>query len=262
MRVEGGKQLCFHRIQHPRRPRNTLQRHDFMVKSMEMNPAIFVIVPAFNEANVIRSVLQKLIASGHSVVVVDDCSTDSTWEILEELPVHALRHPINLGAGGALQTGMSYALLQGADVIVHFDADGQHKVEDIEVLTAPILAGEADVVLGSRFLREEDTKAIPAKRRFVLRCARIIDGLLTGVWLSDAHNGFRALSAEAASRIYLYENRFAHASEILTQIRRSGAHYVERPTSIVYTEYSQEKGQSAWNGIRIVIDVVLRRIFR
>ncbi len=227
-----------------------------------MNPSIFVIVPAYNEANVVRSVLRELMAAGYTIVVVDDGSSDHTWEILQELPVHALRHPINLGAGAALQTGMSYALLKGADVIVHFDADGQHQVRDIEVLTGPILDGEADVVLGSRFLRKRDTEAVPPRRRLLLKCARIVNGFLTGVWLTDAHNGFRALSAEAASQIHLQENRFAHASEILTQIRQSGAHYIERPTSIIYTDYSQGKGQSAWNGIRIVIDVVVRRIFR
>lgn len=227
-----------------------------------MNSSVFVIVPAFNEATVIRRALLRLVDLGYNVVAVDDGSSDDTWDILQELPVHAIRHFMNLGQGAALQTGMSFALRCGADYIVHFDADGQHRMEDIEVLLDPVRRGEADVALGSRFLRQGDTAAIPLSRRLVLRCAVVVNGLLTGMWLTDAHNGLRALSREAAEAIYLRENRFAHASEILTQIRRAHLRYVERPTSIIYSEYSRAKGQSAWNGIRIVIDLVLRRIFR
>ncbi|MCH7549787.1 MAG: glycosyltransferase family 2 protein [Candidatus Krumholzibacteriota bacterium] len=227
-----------------------------------MKPSIYLIVPTFNEARVLEHGLEEVIGRGYEVVVVDDGSTDDTGEILERLGVHALRHPVNLGQGAALQTGMTYALLRGADVVVHFDADGQHRSEDIATLLEPIFSGEVDVVLGSRFLRSSDAREVPPGRRVVLRCARVINGLLTGVWLSDAHNGFRALNRHAAESIYLLENRMAHASEILLQIRRSHLRYVERPTTIAYTEYSQEKGQSAWNGVRIVIDLVLRRIFR
>jgi len=226
------------------------------------NPSIFVIVPAYNEGPVLRRGLDRLLGHSYEVVVVDDGSTDSTWALLADAPVHRLRHPVNLGQGAAIQTGMTYALQNGADVIVHFDADEQHQVGDIEVLTAPVLSGEADVALGSRFLRKEDADAIPFIRRLVLRAAVVVNGLLTGVWLSDAHNGFRVLSRRAAEAIDLRENRMAHASEILVQIRRAGVRYVECPTTIIYSEYSQEKGQSGWNAIRIVIDVLLRRIFR
>ena len=135
-------------------------------------------------------------------------------------------------------------------------------MEDIDVLMEPVRRGEADVVLGSRFMRSEDSEAVPPARRLLLRLAVIVNGGLTGMWLSDAHNGFRVLNRKAASSIYLRENRMAHASEILTQIRRAGLRCVERPTSIVYSDYSRAKGQSGWNGIRIVIDLVLRRIFR
>lgn len=223
---------------------------------------VFVVVPAFNEARVIRRGLQRLLGLGYQIVVVDDGSSDETWSILRSMPVHSLRHPVNLGQGAALQTGMSYALSHGADAIVHFDADEQHRVEDIEVLLEPLRRGEADVALGSRFLRTEDAEAVPPRRRLVLRAAVVVNGLLTGMWLTDAHNGMRALNRRAASKIYLYENRMAHASEILFQIRAAQLRYIERPTTIHYTEYSMEKGQSAWNGIRIVIDLVLRRIFR
>lgn len=227
-----------------------------------MSESVFVVVPSYNEARVIRRGLERLFGRGYEVVVVDDGSSDETWSIVTTMPVHTLRHPVNLGQGAALQTGMTYALAKGADVIVHFDADEQHRAEDIEVLLEPIRKGEADVVLGSRFLRKEDAAAVPRRRRVVLRAAVLVNAVLTGVLLTDAHNGLRALRRNAAERIHLNENRMAHASEILTQIRRAGVRYVERPTTIHYSEYSMEKGQSAWNGVRIVVDMVLRRIFR
>ena len=227
-----------------------------------MNRSVFVVVPIFNEERVIASALAPLLDQGYPVIAVDDGSADNTWQIIRSLPVHALRHPINLGQGAALQTGMTYALDRGAEYIVHFDADGQHRVDDIEVLLEPLRRGEADVVLGSRFLRDEDRRAVPPARRALLKAGVLVNGVLTRVWLTDAHNGFRAMTRDAAAKIHLQENRFAHASEILNQIRRNRLRVVERPTAIVYTEHSQAKGQSNLNAIKIVMDMILRRIFR
>jgi glycosyltransferase involved in cell wall biosynthesis len=222
----------------------------------------FVVVPAYNEERAIRSVLQLLIEAHYSVVLVDDASTDSTQLMAADLPICVLRHPINLGQGAALQTGMTFALLQGAEVIVHFDADGQHRVEDIDALIEPLVQGTADVAFGSRFLRKADSQAVPLARRVLLKSAVIVNGLLTGMWLSDAHNGFRAFTEAAARRIQIRENRFAHASEILVQVRRQRLTYVEVPTRISYSDYSKAKGQSSWNALNILIDLLLRRIFR
>jgi glycosyltransferase involved in cell wall biosynthesis len=227
-----------------------------------VNDNIFVVVAAHNEARVIGATVRPLVERGYSVVVVDDASTDETAEQLRGAPVAVLRHRINLGQGAALQTGMTFALRHGADFVVHFDADGQHRVEDIDVLLAPLRAGEADVVLGSRFLRRADRDAVPFRRRVLLKGGVVVNGLLTGMWLSDAHNGMRAFTAAAAARIDLRENRFGHASEILSQIRHARLRCVERPTTITYTAYSMEKGQSATNAFKIVIDLLLRRIFR
>jgi glycosyltransferase involved in cell wall biosynthesis len=226
-----------------------------------MNRGVFVVVPAYNEGRVIRSTVLPLVEAHYAVVVVDDGSTDHTASVLNGLGVYVLRHPINLGQGAALQTGMTFALQQGAEFVVHFDADGQHRAEDIATLVEPLRRGEADVVLGSRFLRQADRQAVPLLRRMLLRGAVIVDGLLTGVWLSDAHNGFRALTRAAAAQIHLRENRFAHASEILSQMRRLGLRYVERPTTILYTDYAKAKGQSMWNALNIVADLLLRRLF-
>jgi glycosyltransferase involved in cell wall biosynthesis len=227
-----------------------------------MDKSTFVIIPSYNESRVIRSTVEPLIDYGYSVVVVDDHSIDQTCAVLQNLPVYYLRHPINLGQGAALQTGMEFALQQGAEFIVHFDADGQHQAEDISMLLKPLRCDQADIVLGSRFLRWEDRQEVPVFRQLFLRVAVLVNWIMTGVWLTDAHNGFRALTRSAAQKIYLHENRFAHASEILIRIRHAKLRYVELPTKIVYTSYSKAKGQSLWNAVNIAVDLFLSRIFR
>lgn len=219
-------------------------------------------MPAYNEGTVIRSTLKPLVDQGFSVVVVDDGSRDNTSRRLKDLGVYRLRHPFNLGQGAALQTAVSYALQQGAAFIVHFDADGQHSPEDIHGLLEPVIAGKADVVLGSRFLRQEDWQAVPPTRRLLLKGAVFVNWLLTGLWLSDAHNGARAFSRRAAQQIVLRENGFAHASEILQQIRSMRLRFLERPTRIRYTKYSLLKGQRIWNALDIFVDLVIRRVLR
>lgn len=231
-------------------------------QDMHVNSTVFVVVPAYNECRVIRDTMRPLIEMGYSVVVVDDASTDGTASALKGLPVYILRHRINRGAGAATQTGMSFALAQGARYIVHFDADGQHRAEDIPVLLAPLLAGQADVVMGSRFMRPADRAAVPRARRLLLRGGVIFNGLLTGMWLTDAHIGLRAFTADAAARIDIRERGFAHGSEILQQIKRAKVRCIEQPTMVSYTAYSMAKGQSALNAVRIVFDLLLRRILR
>ena len=225
-----------------------------------INP-IFVLIPSFNEGKVIRQTIRSL-GDQYSIVLIDDASTDDTANAVRDLPIYYLRHDINLGQGAALQTGMDFALQQGADIVVHFDADGQHNPADIERFVEVLKNQKVDVVLGSRFMRQDDFLAIPRLRRLLLRIARIVNGMLTGLWLSDAHNGFRVMNRHALRTIQLKENRMAHATEILMQIRRQQLRYVECPTHIVYTEYSQVKGQRWQGAIDILIDVFINKYFR
>lgn len=226
------------------------------------NSSVFIIIPAYNEELVLEKTLTPLVDAGYSIVLVDDASTDSTSAVASKFLLHYIRHLFNLGQGAALQTGMSYALKQGAEILVHFDADGQHQMSDISKMIAPIIEKKCLVTLGSRFLCREDARMIPLAKRILLKGARLLNGLLTGLWLTDAHNGFRALSKEAANKIYLQENGFSHASEILMQIKQYGLSYIEIPTSIRYTSYSMAKGQSVWNALNIFIDLLLRRLFK
>lgn len=226
-----------------------------------MTDQIYVIIPAFNEGKVIRQTIRSL-GNQYHIVLVDDASTDDTANAVRDLPIYYVRHDINLGQGAALQTGMDFALQQGADIVVHFDADGQHNPADIDRFIEVLKTQKTDVVLGSRFMRQEDLLAIPRLRRFLLRVARVVNGLLTGLWLSDAHNGFRVMNRQALRSIQLKENRMAHATEILMQIRRNRLHYIESPTHIIYTEYSQVKGQRWQGAIDILIDVFINKYFR
>jgi glycosyltransferase involved in cell wall biosynthesis len=222
---------------------------------------VFVVIPAFNEGATLRSVVSEVLGFGYRVVVVDDGSAAPALPGLAGLKVSVIRHAVNLGQGAALRTGSDFALANGARIVVHFDADGQHDAAFIERLIAPVVRGEAEVALGSRFLRPADRVLVPAGKRLLLKAAVAVSWAFTGLWLSDTHNGFRALSRTAAERIRLEENGFAHATEILDSLRRSRLRFVEVPVTVRYTEYSRGKGQSMWNSFNIVFDLMLRRLF-
>ena len=212
-------------------------------------PAVFVVVPAYNEATRIRPVLQSLIRSGYAIVVVDDGSRDGTWQTLAIPGICRLRHAINRGQGAALQTGITYALLAGADFIVTFDADGQHSVDDIPKMLAPLIQESCDVTLGSRFLGVASN--IPWKRRLLLRLGVVFTGVVSGIWLTDTHNGLRAFTRDAASRISINIDGMAHASEIIHLVRRRRLRFQEVPVHVRYNHDVLQKGQSNFNALQI-----------
>ncbi|MBP5671271.1 MAG: glycosyltransferase family 2 protein [Victivallales bacterium] len=223
------------------------------------NKDIYIVIPSYNEGEALRRTVESLLPCGYEIIVVDDGSREDPRRMLEDLPIHYLRHPINLGQGAALQTGMDYAKAQGAEVVIHFDADGQHDKNDIPQFLSALEAG-AEVVIGSRFLRDSDLALVPKGKRILLRCARLVNGIFTGMWLTDAHNGFRALNRKALESIDLMENRMAHASEIMSQIRAAKLKVAEVPVTIRYTEYSKAKGQKWTNSLNILIDLILNKI--
>jgi glycosyltransferase involved in cell wall biosynthesis len=219
---------------------------------------VWIVVAAYNEAERLAATLEPLCHRWPHVVVVDDGSSDDTAAIALGHPVWVLRHLFNCGQGAALQTGIDFALRQGAQVIVTFDADGQHDCEDIAGLVESIHKGEADVALGSRFLGS--TEGMPWLRRLLLKLGVCFTRLFSGIRVTDTHNGLRALSRAAAERIRISQGRMAHASEILDQIRLHRLRYCEVPVRIRYSVETLAKGQSSWNVVRIVWDLVLGRM--
>jgi glycosyltransferase involved in cell wall biosynthesis len=220
---------------------------------------IFVIVPAYNERNILTKVVEDLVQQQYTVVVIDDGSNEQQNQYVTNLPIHYLTHQQNLGQGAALETGTIYALENGAKYIVHFDADGQHNCADIPALLNPLTLNEADIVFGSRFMKKNTS--IPISKTILLQLARYVNFVFTGILLTDAHNGLRALNEKAARKIRITENRMAHASEILFLVKKHKLRYTEMAVDIQYTAYSKEKGQSAWNSIRIFFDLLLHKLF-
>jgi len=221
---------------------------------------IHVIIPAFNEAAVIARVVSEVARAGYRVVVVDDGSRDATADVARSAGATVIGHPFNLGQGAALQTGIDYALAHGAELVVTFDADGQHRVADISRLTEALVEERADFALGSRFLGQAPN--LPTLRRLALIAATRFTRLTTGLQLTDAHNGLRAMTRRGAAAIRLRQNRMAHASELLSQIADSGLRYVERPVTIEYTAYSLAKGQKLRDAVLILLDLFARRLYR
>ncbi|MGZ9105348.1 MAG: glycosyltransferase family 2 protein, partial [Rhodoplanes sp.] len=168
---------------------------------MAASDRIVVVIAAYNEALVIASVVADVRRASYPAVVVDDGSTDATGEIAARAGAFVVTHPVNLGQGAALQTGLDFALAQGADVIVTFDADGQHRPADIAPLIAALAANKADYALGSRF--RGGAVNLPRKRRLMLAAATWFTRLTTGLDLTDTHNGLRAMTRRGASRIRL-----------------------------------------------------------
>lgn len=221
---------------------------------------ILVVIPAFNEAESLTRILPKFKGCLYNILVIDDGSTDHTKDVLLNLSANYICHSQNLGQGAALMTGMKYANDGNYDIVVHFDADGQHQVPDIATLITPLLTNQYDIALGSRFLKRETISRIPFRRRALLRIARYVDFAFSGILLSDVHNGLRALNRNAFSQMNLTLPRMAHASQILQEIKRLGLRYKEVPVDIVYFEQKHKKGQSLIVAFGIVLDLLKHKL--
>jgi glycosyltransferase involved in cell wall biosynthesis len=227
----------------------------------EADKKIIVVLPAYNEGPVIRQVITSLLKMVSTIIVVDDGSAVPVINQLHNLPLVIIRHRVNLGQGAALQTGLSHARKLNPDIVITFDADGQHNEDDIKNLIAPIISNEADVVLGSRFLPESES-IVPFARKITLQFGRMINFLLSGVLLTDAHNGLRAINKAALEKINLTENRMAHASEFLFELKKHKLRYREVPVHIRYTNYSRQKGQTGGDSIKVLFDLLLHKLFK
>ncbi len=223
---------------------------------------IFIVLPAYCEGAIIKDVINSIKTQGYNnVIVVDDGSTDNTYEESISTGAITIRHTINRGKGAATQTGLDAAKQLGADVTVTMDSDGQHNPQDIEKLIKPIIEGKADVVLGSRMLGE---KGMPSSRKLMNKIANFVTYIFFGIWVSDSQSGFRAYSKKALDSVYTYMDRYEFESEMLGQVKAAKLKIKEVPIKVIYTEYSLNKykhdaaftAQGLLNGIKMVIRLI------
>ncbi|MFP5346588.1 MAG: glycosyltransferase family 2 protein [Actinomycetes bacterium] len=221
------------------------------------NPDTAVVIPVYNEATVIASVVEGVLRHVDKVVCVDDGSSDGSADEIAKTRAHLVRHPVNLGQGAALQTGLEYALLDPAvRYFVTYDADGQHRMEDVLTMLDVARQQHVDVVFGSRFLGGRSE--VGGVKRVVLKLAVAYMNASSGIRLTDAHNGLRVLTRPVVERLDLRQNGMAHASELVNKVSKGGYSFAEVPVHILYTDYSKGKGQSLLNSVNILFDMLFR----
>lgn len=224
-----------------------------------MNEDVAIIIPVYNEARVVRGVVKNALKHFRYVVCVDDGSTDGSRAEIEKTEALLVEHPINMGQGAALQTGIEFARSLPVNYFVTFDADGQHRLEDVMFMVDTIQKKHKDFVLGSRFLGKSAIN-MPRTKKTLLKLAIRFSNMTSGIALTDTHNGLRVFNRRVAEEIKIKAPDMAHASEILDIISRNKYSYCEVPVVIEYTDYSRSKGQSIINAINIAFDTLLRKV--
>ena len=224
---------------------------------------ITIIIPAFNEETSIFEVVKTIKKAGYEkVIVIDDGSGDLTAETAKKAGAITYKHAINCGVGAALNTGFSAPEALNSDIIVTFDADGQHHAQDIEKIIAPIKTAEADVVIGSRFLDKIKKKSIPKIRIFYNKIANFISFLLSGIRLTDSQSGFRAFSSHALEKIKISTAGYDFLTDMNREIGIKKLRVKEVPISVTYSEYSLKKGQNFSTGIETFAKLIIKSLLR
>ena len=225
-------------------------------RQLEIAARTCCIIPIYNEATVIEDCLSDLRTIFSNILVIDDGSTDDSASKAKKSGTKVIRHTFNIGQGLALSTGFKWVQRQNKfKNIVTCDGDGQHMAHDALRLVEELENSSLDIVFGSRFLSYEKSNT-PATKRLILKIVARITNILTGIKLSDAHNGLRALTVEASNAVDITQMGMAHASQIISLTRQANLKYHEIPVKVLYTPYSRNKGQSVLNGVNIVADLL------
>ncbi len=194
------------------------------------------------------------------VVCVDDGSADDTAGTARRAGAYVVRHPVNLGQGAAIQTGVEFARSQpDARLLATFDADGQHRVADLVHMIDRLDTSDLDIVIGTRFAAPEAAATVPPLKRAVLRAAVYLNPRIRRLGLSDAHNGLRVFNRRVADGLDLTMNGMSHAGEFIALIAENRWRVGEEPVEVLYTDYSKAKGQPLLNGVNILFDGLLRK---
>ncbi|MBS9533209.1 glycosyltransferase family 2 protein [Mycobacterium sp. M1] len=223
-------------------------------------PDVWIVVPAFNEATVIGDVIATIRTEFTHVVCVDDGSADTTAATAHGAGAYVVRHPVNLGQGAAIQTGVEFARSRPRSrIFATFDADGQHQVADVVRMVDRLTAEDLDIIIGTRFADPATNASVPWLKRLVLRTVVWLSPRTRRLGLTDAHNGLRVFNRTVADGLDLKMTGMSHAGEFIALIDENHWRVAEEPIEVLYTEYSKSKGQPLLNGVNILFDGLLRK---
>jgi glycosyltransferase involved in cell wall biosynthesis len=217
---------------------------------------VFVVIPAFNEADVISNVIFSVKKEGFdNIIIVDDGSQDKTYYNALDCGVISFRHCLNRGKGAAIRTGVEASLALGADIVVTMDGDGQHNSEDIEKMVNFIIEGKNDVVLGFRSLSLAN---MPQHKILVNYIGNIFIKIIYGLWVKDSQCGFRAYSKKSLKLIKTNFDNYAYDSEVIREIKKYKLNFTESRVDTLYTEYSVNKKQKQGllNGFKALVKII------
>ena len=218
-------------------------------------PYVVVGIPAFNVEDTIEPIIAEAEEICGDIIVCDDGSTDNTADVAERNGCKVIRHPRNRGYGAALKSIFAAARGMGADVLVTLDGDGQHKVKELRSLIEPILQGDAELVIGSRFTDDgADHSEAPRLRRAAIRAITKFTRLISGQRITDAQCGFRAYSREALSVLNPGEQGMGASTELLLLAKEHGLRIREMPATVTYN--GNGRRTSTLNPIYHFTDVV------
>jgi glycosyltransferase involved in cell wall biosynthesis len=225
---------------------------------IEDTDGVFIAVPAFNEEKTVGSIVEELARRGYKVALVDDGSSDRTYEMVRKSKlkypdgIFILRHPINRGLGAALKTGMTFSLLKGAEYVVTFDADGQHAFDDIKKVCTPLKIDEAQVVIGARPFEN-----MPSTKRFANNMMNLVTYLFYRTKVKDSQSGLRAFKADIIPKINILSRGYGVSSEFIKEIHRNGFKLEEVTIKTIYTDETQNKGTNIFVGMKILFKMIL-----
>ncbi|MDH3649384.1 MAG: glycosyltransferase family 2 protein [Saprospiraceae bacterium] len=213
--------------------------------------SIYVVIPAYNEESRITAVLERLQKLGfRNIVVVDDGSTDNTWDVIpEDDGIYKLQHIVNLGPGASTMTGIEFALGRDARYIATIDADHQNDPDDLVQLFADITEKQVDLIIGSRFLKYNH---IPFRRIIYNQIGNLVSFWKSGLLLSDSQSGLKVMTRKFAEKLYIEYNGFEFCIDIIKKAKLAGMDIAESPVSVTYTKETLAKGQSFENGLMML----------